>query len=89
MYFKKALIALCVFSQGLFCVHGINYPSDGDGIGTPFAPIFSGIEDTPTVIYLDGNASSYENWTIISQPVDASNGSTCLLYTSPSPRDRG
>ena len=55
MYFKKALIAFCVFSQGLFCVHGVNYPSGGDGNGTAQNPIFGLLEDEDLIIDLDGN----------------------------------
>ena len=45
MYFKKALIAFCVFSQGLFCVHGVNYPSGGDANGSTLNPKFGLLED--------------------------------------------
>ena len=53
MYFKKALIALCVFSQGLFCVHGVNYPSGGDANGTSLNPKFGLLEDEDLIIDLN------------------------------------
>ena len=73
MYFKKALIALCVFSQGLFCVHGVTYPSGGDGSGGANNPKYGHLEDNPLTIYLDGNLSgsssdSFSDWKLIIAP---------------------
>ena len=71
MYFPKALIVLCVFSQGLFCVHGVNYPSGGDGNGTAQNPKFGLLEDVDLVIDLDGNATGgFEDWNFITGPFE-------------------
>ena len=71
MFIKKALIVLCVLTQGFCCVYAISYPSGGPGSGVANNPIFPGLEENALTIILDGNLTgnsndSYENWALIS-----------------------
>ena len=79
MFIKRTLILSCVFAQSLLCVHGVTYPSGGDGNGTANNPKFGLLEDQSLTIYLDGNLSgsssdSFSDWNIKSAP-PASHGS--------------
>ena len=79
MFIKRTLILSCVFTQSLLCVHGVTYPSGGDGNGTANNPKFGLLEDQLLTIYLDGNLSgsssdSFSDWNIKSAP-PASHGS--------------
>ena len=79
MFIKRTLILSCVFAQSLLCVHGVTYPSGGDGNGTANNPKFGLLEDQLLTIYLDGNLSgsssdSFSDWNIKSAP-PASHGS--------------
>ena len=67
MYSMKAFFVFCANILACACLHGITYPSGGNGSGTANNPIFSGTEDADLIIYLDGNlsgspADSFSGW---------------------------
>ena len=71
MFNRKLSLCLFALTQSLLFLHGVNYPSGGDGNGTSFNPKFGLVEDLNLLIDLDGNATGgFENWIFISGPYE-------------------
>ena len=72
-------------------IHLFTVPSEDDTIHGLFLGDFSQIENDTIIVYLHGNGPSMDGfWSTVAVLANIGDQHRyCLLYTSPSPRDRG